>query len=62
MGDTLTHLARVEQVVDLVHERAGSSWYTRVASYPKLRLSGAAPPEVFAAAGLHAEEAGGTQA
>ena len=42
------------QVHDLLHERTGDAWSTRVSSYRKLRVAPEAVREMFAAAGLRA--------
>lgn len=41
-------------VHDILHERDGPTWKTRVGSYPKLRLSAAMLLDIFGAAGLQA--------
>jgi SAM-dependent methyltransferase len=46
-------------VHDILHERDGSTWKTRVGCYPKLRLSSAALRDIFNAVGLHATVAPG---
>ena len=57
LGEHADHM----QVHDIVHERDGVMWKTKVSSYPKLRLAPAAVAETLRYVGLEPSVAPGAR-